>query len=392
MLDRGPRDATFPRAARAGVLAVLTLLGAGALVVLPVVGNGRSSVAAAASDPVLVVAGDIACGPTDPNFGGGERGQLSATAPLPASCTASIPTTCCPEATPSTPRTRAKANSPCRRTTRRVTVRAGASCRTPAAATTSPGWSCGPRRATTSTATPTRTTRGSASRTPSNYYSYFGGLGDLPAGVTGPSTDFYSFDIPANGGTWHIVSLDSECAALPATSGGGPSGSAAGCATGSPQETFLNNDLATHQGECTLIHWHEPAWSEGANGNRHRLPGVLERRLPVPRHRHRQRPRPRLRALEPAERLGEPRPQRRERDHRRHRGRQPRARVQPQWQRRARRLQPLRGAPAHPPRRERRLRLQDHERHHARQRHDQVRAGGLGGELELRPDRRAATP
>jgi hypothetical protein len=80
--------------------------------------------------------------------------------------------------------------------------------------------------------------------------------------VTGPSSDFYSFDIPVSGGTWHIISLDSECAALPATPGSAPSQSAAGCASGSPEETFLRNDLAAHQGDCTLIHWHEPAQSE----------------------------------------------------------------------------------------------------------------------------------
>ena len=71
-----------------------------------------------------------------------------------------------------------------------------------------------------------------------------------------------------NGGTWHIISLDSECAALPATQGGAPSQGAAGCASGSPEETFLRNDLGTHQGECTLIHWHEPAqFSEGFGTN-----------------------------------------------------------------------------------------------------------------------------
>ena len=96
----------------------------------------------------------------------------------------------------------------------------------------------------------------------SNYYTYFGGLGDLPGGVTGPSTDFYSFDIPVNGGTWHVISLDSECAALPATIGGGPSGGASGCGSGSPEESFLRGDLAAHQGECTLIHFHEPEFSD----------------------------------------------------------------------------------------------------------------------------------
>src|SRR6202023_2099420 len=87
----------------------------------------------------------------------------------------------------------------------------------------------------------------------STYYANFGpsGLNDLPPGVSGPSSDFYAFDVPVNGGTWHIISLDGQCAALPATPGGAPSQSAAGCGSGSPQETFLRHDLAAHQGQCT---------------------------------------------------------------------------------------------------------------------------------------------
>jgi IPT/TIG domain/Calcineurin-like phosphoesterase len=102
--------------------------------------------------------------------------------------------------------------------------------------------------------------RGLKLSTGSNYYSYFGptGLNDLPAGVTQPSNDFYSFNIPVGTTTWHIISLDSECAALPGPGGTTPSGSATGCAAGSPEETFLQNDLAANQGACTIIHWHEP--------------------------------------------------------------------------------------------------------------------------------------
>jgi hypothetical protein len=40
------------------------------LVVLPVVGGSPSDRAGAVSDPVVVVAGDISCGPADPNFSG----------------------------------------------------------------------------------------------------------------------------------------------------------------------------------------------------------------------------------------------------------------------------------------------------------------------------------
>src|SRR4051794_27439860 len=36
----------------------------------------------------------------------------------------------------------------------------------------------------------------------SSYFSYFGGLGQLPPGVTSPSTAWYSYDIPVNGGSW----------------------------------------------------------------------------------------------------------------------------------------------------------------------------------------------
>ena len=39
-----------------------------------------------------------------------------------------------------------------------------------------------------------------------------------------------------------------------------------GLCLGLTQETFLRNDLIAHQGDCTLIHWHQPAWSEGDNG------------------------------------------------------------------------------------------------------------------------------
>ena len=59
----------------------------------------------------------------------------------------------------------------------------------------------------------------------SSYYANFGpsGLDDLPTGVSGPSSDFYGFDVPVGASTWHIISLDGECAALPSTPGGGPS-------------------------------------------------------------------------------------------------------------------------------------------------------------------------
>jgi hypothetical protein len=72
----------------------------------------------------------------------------------------------------------------------------------------------------------------------SGYFGYYGSR--APAA-------YYSFDI----GTWHLISLDSEI----------PVG------LGSPQETWLQNDLAAHPNTCTLAYWHKPRWSSGSVGD-----------------------------------------------------------------------------------------------------------------------------
>jgi hypothetical protein len=56
---------------------------------------------------------------------------------------------------------------------------------------------------------------------------------------------WYSYDL----GTWHVISLAGDV---------GVSASA-----GSPQETFLKNDLAAHPAQCILAYWHEPRFSSG---------------------------------------------------------------------------------------------------------------------------------
>ena len=73
------------------------------------------------------------------------------------------------------------------------------------------------------------------------YYSYFAGR----AGRAGEG--WYSFDL----GGWHLVALNSNCAAV------------GGCQPGSPQERWLRADLAAHRGRCTLAFWHHPRFSSG---------------------------------------------------------------------------------------------------------------------------------
>ncbi len=83
------------------------------------------------------------------------------------------------------------------------------------------------------------------------YYDYFNGEGRY----TGPAGDrdkgYYSFDI----GSWHFVGLNTQC------------GEVGGCAPGSPQYTWLVNDLKAHPARCTLAFWHIPLFSSGGRAN-----------------------------------------------------------------------------------------------------------------------------
>jgi hypothetical protein len=73
------------------------------------------------------------------------------------------------------------------------------------------------------------------------YFRYFG----LTAGE--PGQGYYSYDV----GAWHLVALNSNC------------GDAGGCGYGSPQATWLANDLISHPNLCTLAYWHIPLFSSG---------------------------------------------------------------------------------------------------------------------------------
>jgi len=80
------------------------------------------------------------------------------------------------------------------------------------------------------------------------YFAYFGTHAG-PAGL-----GYYSYDLPNN---WHVIVLNSICWDVPG-----------GCSSGSPQETWLKDDLAAHPGMHIIAMWHVPSFSSGStHGN-----------------------------------------------------------------------------------------------------------------------------
>ena len=77
------------------------------------------------------------------------------------------------------------------------------------------------------------------------YFEYFG------AGAGDPTKGYYSYEL----GNWHVVALNSNCAAV------------GGCDAGSAQERWLRADLAAHPSRCTLAYWHHPRYSSGRHGS-----------------------------------------------------------------------------------------------------------------------------
>jgi hypothetical protein len=64
-----------------------------------------------------------------------------------------------------------------------------------------------------------------------------------------PGKGYYSYDL----GAWHIVVLNTNC----------ESKELGGCAEGSPEETWLKQDLAEHPAACTLAYGHHALFSSG---------------------------------------------------------------------------------------------------------------------------------
>jgi len=80
-------------------------------------------------------------------------------------------------------------------------------------------------------------------RSAAAYYQYW-------AGLAGPSgKGYYSYEL----GTWHVVVLNTNCEAA----------GLGGCASGSPQDTWLRQDLADHRGSCIVAYGHHALFSSG---------------------------------------------------------------------------------------------------------------------------------
>jgi len=64
---------------------------------------------------------------------------------------------------------------------------------------------------------------------------------------TGPGrSGYYSWDL----GSWHLIALNSNCDFVP-------------CDDGSPQNDFLEHDLANTTQRCILAYWHHPLFNSG---------------------------------------------------------------------------------------------------------------------------------
>jgi hypothetical protein len=79
--------------------------------------------------------------------------------------------------------------------------------------------------------------------TASAYFQYWG------AQAGPPGKGFYSYDL----GSWHIVVLNTNCGAK----------NLGGCGTGSPEETWLKEDLAKHTDACIIAYGHHALFSSG---------------------------------------------------------------------------------------------------------------------------------
>ena len=76
------------------------------------------------------------------------------------------------------------------------------------------------------------------------FFDYFGDR-------AGDRRGYWSTDV----GAWHVVLLNSNCTTV-----------SGGCAAGSPQQLWLEQDLADNSARCTVALMHHPRWSNGIAG------------------------------------------------------------------------------------------------------------------------------
>jgi hypothetical protein len=88
-----------------------------------------------------------------------------------------------------------------------------------------------------------------------NYFDYFNGLGVINGQAGNRGQGYYSFNL----GSWRLIALNSQCS------------EAGGCNSGSPQYTWLENDLKTNSPLCTLAYYHIPLFSSGGRANNNML-------------------------------------------------------------------------------------------------------------------------
>ena len=180
--------------------------------------RGTTRPVSAATDPVIAIAGDIACDPMDADFNGGlgrnGRCQQLATSDLLVSRPFDAVLT-------------AGDNQYVDATKAKFLASYG------------PAW--GRVKAITR---PAPGNHEYLNPNAAGYFEYFG------AAAGDPTRGYYSYDI----GTWHVISLNSNCGNI-------------ACASGSDQERWLAADLAAHTNRCTLAYWHHPRFSSGAGGN-----------------------------------------------------------------------------------------------------------------------------
>jgi hypothetical protein len=75
-----------------------------------------------------------------------------------------------------------------------------------------------------------------------------------------PHKGYYSYDL----GSWHIVVLNTNCTVA----------GLGGCAEGSPEETWLRQDLAAHPNACILAYGHHALFSSGLSAKHARHPAL----------------------------------------------------------------------------------------------------------------------